>query len=99
MVATGWTEAELAATSPQVVARLRHALYAQALRDAVRMDVDHELQTLSDATVDEPKAKERLRRRRISESRERLHIFRGVQAKVRAALHLDDPEPIPDDEP
>ncbi len=97
MLRTGWSEGDLAATSPGTVAKMRWALYAEALKGAVGLDIDRELQDLRDAREDDPKRQKNLRRRRIYEAEQRLQSFRAIQASTRVALYLDDPEPIPPD--
>jgi hypothetical protein len=99
MLATGWSEGVLAATSAATVAKLRWSLYAEQLRSTINLDVDHQLQEIADARVDNPTRQQMLRRQRLYQASERLQSFRKIQAAAREVLYLDDPEPIPPDAP
>jgi len=99
MLRTGWSDAELATARPDTVALMRHALYAEALKGAVALDIDDALSEMADAKIVEPKAAEKRRQDKIRARILTLTAFRKVQRNIRSLLLLDDPESVPDEAP
>lgn len=97
MLETGWDEDTLAGASRPLVGRLRHAIYARALATELTTNVDDELEKIRMDSLTSTSAQKRAAQKWRTEARNRLRSLARAQARIRGALHLDDPEPVPED--
>jgi hypothetical protein len=86
----GMTRGALQSFAPHEMEGLRVSLYARALRELVREDIDGELTALADEEKTPSKATFQARRAR---NREILTQRKIAQAAIRNLLLLDDDEP------